>query len=72
MSSARGPAIGYARLNEAMQTLKGELAFDIHWHPFVLNPDLPAEGRDMVEHLGAKYGKNPDEVAVSQGSTPFS
>lgn len=59
-------AVGYARLQQAMTQLGDELDIDLHWHPFLLNPDVGPDGRDMVEHLGAKYGKTADEVAQSQ------
>lgn len=59
-------AVGFARLQQAMTQLDGELDIDLHWHPFLLNPDVGPDGRDMVEHLGAKYGKTPDEVQQSQ------
>jgi len=31
-------AIGYARMEQAMAQLDGELDFAIEWHPFELNP----------------------------------
>lgn len=58
-------AIGLARLREAEEQLP-DIDCRIRWHPFVLNPDLPAEGRDMIAHLGAKYGKTAAEVRESQ------
>ncbi len=32
-------AIGYARLELAMQQLKAEMTFTVEWHAFELNPD---------------------------------
>lgn len=58
-------AIGLARLEQAAAELE-DIRLELHWHPFLLNPDIPAEGRDMTEHLGAKYGRSPAEVAESQ------
>lgn len=58
-------AIGLARLRQAMRRLDG-IDCVLRWHPFVLNPDIGPDGRDMVEHLGRKYGKTPDEVRASQ------
>lgn len=59
-------AIGDARLQQAIQRLDGELAFEVEWHPFLLNPDVPAEGRNILEHLSAKYGRSPEQMAESQ------
>lgn len=59
-------AVGFARLQQAMTQLDGELAIDLHWHPFLLNPDIGPDGRDMVAHLSAKYGKTAAEVQQSQ------
>lgn len=58
-------AIGLARLRQAMETLDG-IDCRLRWHPFVLNPDIGADGRDMLEHLGNKYGKTAEEVRESQ------
>lgn len=58
-------AIGVARLEQALGQLD-DVEARLRWHPFVLNPDLPAEGRDMVDHLAAKYGKTPDQIHASQ------
>lgn len=59
-------AIGDARLRQAMQLLEDELAFDVEWHPFLLNPDVPPEGRDILEHLSTKYGRSPAQMKDSQ------
>ncbi len=48
--------IGYLRLQRAMEQLKDELRFEIDWHPFELNPDMPPEGENIVEHVQRKYG----------------
>ena len=43
-------ALGYYRLKQAAADLDVEL--DIHWHPFELNPNMPAEGQDLYQHFG--------------------
>ena len=48
-------AIGLASLEQALQRLQGEIAADIHFQPFELNPQLPAEGEGIGEHLQRKY-----------------
>jgi predicted DsbA family dithiol-disulfide isomerase len=51
--------IGKRRLEAAIARLHEtdpDLPFEIRWHPFQLNPDLPAEGVDRKAYLEAKFG----------------
>jgi predicted DsbA family dithiol-disulfide isomerase len=51
--------IGKRRLESALAELHGEepgLPVTVRWHPFQLNPDLPAEGVDRRSYLEAKWG----------------
>lgn len=59
-------AIGYRRLEEAMGQLTDELSFEVHWHPFELNPEMPPEGEPIVEHLASKYGCSEADVVDTQ------
>ena len=49
--------IGKRQLERALAILaeKG-LHFDVAWHPFQLNPDMPAEGWDRKEYRIQKFG----------------
>jgi predicted DsbA family dithiol-disulfide isomerase len=47
--------IGKANLDRAMEQI-GDHPFRIEWHPFQLNPDLPAGGVDRRDYLEAKFG----------------
>ena len=47
--------IGKRRLDAALARLDGPRP-RVHWHPFQLNPDLPAEGVDRRSYLEAKFG----------------
>lgn len=49
-------AIGYSSLRKALNQLGDRVNATLHWQPFELNPQSPAEGEDMLEHLMAKYG----------------
>ncbi len=49
--------IGYRQLAIALKA--NGVDHEIHWHPFELNPNMPAEGQDMREHLIEKYGTTP-------------
>jgi len=59
-------AIGYARMEQAMAQLDGELDFAIEWHPFELNPDKDADGEPILEALSRKYGRSPAEMQKAQ------
>ena len=51
--------IGKRRLEAAIEQLRAtdpDLPFVIRWHPFQLNPDLPADGVDRKAYLEAKFG----------------
>jgi predicted DsbA family dithiol-disulfide isomerase len=59
-------AIGLASLEEALKRLDGEVAAELHFQPFELNPQMGPEGEDIVEHLSRKYGMAPAQVAANQ------
>lgn len=43
--------IGYNHLKAAINELGIEDRIDIEWQPFELNPDMPAEGENLREHV---------------------
>ena len=47
--------IGKRRLEQTM-ALRPHLKPDIHWHPFLLNPEMPSGGADRTMHLIKKFG----------------
>ena len=47
--------IGKTQLDKALAEVPDH-PFLIEWHPFQLNPDMPAEGMDRREYLEAKFG----------------
>ena len=47
--------IGKTHLDKALATIPDH-PFVIQWHPFQLNPDMPAEGMDRRAYLEAKFG----------------
>ncbi|CAM0555349.1 DsbA family oxidoreductase [Vreelandella titanicae] len=59
-------AIGYRRLEQALETLDGEIDVELFWQPFELNRDMPPEGEPILEHLCRKYGKDAASMAQSQ------
>jgi predicted DsbA family dithiol-disulfide isomerase len=51
-------AIGLASLEQALDSLKGEVAAELHFQPFELNPQMAQGGQDISEHLTQKYGSS--------------
>ena len=47
--------IGKTWLDRALES-RPDHPFDIRWHPFQLNPDMPAEGMDRHEYMTVKFG----------------
>jgi predicted DsbA family dithiol-disulfide isomerase len=49
--------IGKRHLRAALDLLRAEgLAFDVTWHAYQLNPDMPAGGADRAAYRAAKFG----------------
>ncbi|PKB43601.1 putative DsbA family dithiol-disulfide isomerase [Cellulophaga sp. RHA19] len=59
-------AIGYKRLEQAINELNIEDKIELEWQPFELNPNMPAEGQDVEEHITEKYGSTPEQQQESQ------
>ena len=53
--------IGYRQLEQAVAAEGVDV--EIHWHPFELNPNMPAEGQNLREHLAEKYGSTDVDSA---------
>ncbi len=58
--------IGKAKLDAALE-IRPDHPFAITWQPFMLNPEMPAEGMDRREYLEAKFG---DQQKVVQAYLP--
>jgi len=50
--------IGKRHLERALEMLEAQhkLCFTVAWHPFQLNPEMPAEGVDRAKYRLAKFG----------------
>jgi predicted DsbA family dithiol-disulfide isomerase len=59
-------AVGLASLEQALQKLDGEVAVDLHFQPFELNPQMGPEGQDLTEHIAQKYGSTPEQQAKNR------
>ena len=55
--------IGKARLDRALEARPNH-PFAIEWHPFQLNPDMPAGGMDRAAYLEAKFGGRMEAATV--------
>jgi predicted DsbA family dithiol-disulfide isomerase len=55
--------IGTRNLETALAGLQGEIAATIRFHPFELNPDMPAQGEDQRAHIMRKYGRSAEQAA---------
>jgi len=54
-------AVGLASLERALQKLDGEVAVQMRFQPFELNPQMGPEGQDVTEHIQQKYGATPEQ-----------
>ncbi|WP_347557307.1 DsbA family oxidoreductase [Robbsia sp. KACC 23696] len=59
-------AIGLSSLLLALERIGPEVDAEIVFHPFELNPDMPASGEKIVSYLGRKYGRTPEQIAETQ------
>ncbi len=53
--------IGWGQLQKALKLLDGEIAAEVRWHAFELNPDMAAEGEDRTAHIARKYGRTAEQ-----------
>tara|TARA_B100000768_G_C11279607_1_gene377794 strand:+ start:807 stop:1445 length:639 start_codon:yes stop_codon:yes gene_type:complete len=55
--------IGKTQLDRALAS-HPDHPFTVEWHPFQLNPDMPAEGMDRRAYLEGKFGGKAEAVQV--------
>ena len=58
-------AIGLNALEQALDRVAPDIQATLHFQPFELNPQMPAEGQDTVEHLSQKYGIDAAQIAAN-------
>ncbi|HEY0231267.1 MAG TPA: DsbA family oxidoreductase [Dokdonella sp.] len=59
-------AVGLQSLQKAIDRLGDDVAVDLHFQPFELNPQMAAEGEDIDEHITRKYGSTPEQLAQNR------
>ena len=58
-------AVGLGALEQALERVAPEIQAELHFQPFELNPQMPREGQDSVEHLVEKYGIDEAQVRAN-------
>jgi predicted DsbA family dithiol-disulfide isomerase len=59
-------AIGLSSLELALSRLGDAVDAQIVVHPFELNPDMGPDGEAIVDYLGKKYGRTPEQITETQ------
>jgi predicted DsbA family dithiol-disulfide isomerase len=60
--------IGLNGLEQALDRVGDLVKADIHFQPFELNPNMPAEGQNIREHVAEKYGSTPEQSASARAA----
>jgi predicted DsbA family dithiol-disulfide isomerase len=61
--------IGKRRLERAIDILKDKYEFEIEYHPFELNPDMPLAGVNQKAHLSTKFGGEEQYAKITTRTT---
>jgi predicted DsbA family dithiol-disulfide isomerase len=59
-------AIGLNALEQALAEVRDEISAELHFQPFELNPQMPAEGQDIDLHIAQKYGASKEQMAANR------
>jgi predicted DsbA family dithiol-disulfide isomerase len=59
-------AVGLNSLETALRRVGGDVAVELHFQPFELNPSMPPEGEDAAQHLSKKYGLSAAQLAQNR------
>ncbi|MCX4171669.1 MULTISPECIES: DsbA family oxidoreductase [Paraburkholderia] len=59
-------AIGLSSLQLALSRLSDTVDAQVIVHPFELNPEMGPDGEAIVDYLGKKYGRTPEQIAETQ------
>ena len=53
--------LGLVRLDRA-RALRPDFPLRVRWRPFLLNPEMPADGMDRATYVRRKFGDNAQEI----------
>jgi predicted DsbA family dithiol-disulfide isomerase len=59
-------ALGVTYLQKALKLMGDNFNYELHFQPFELNPQLPKEGKNLVDYLSEKYGMDATRIESSQ------
>ena len=59
-------AVALGTLEQAMENLKDQAEFEIHFQPYELNPQMKIGGANAIEYLSNKYGISEQQVKANQ------
>jgi predicted DsbA family dithiol-disulfide isomerase len=59
-------AVGLNALERALERIGGDIAVEIHFQPFELNPTMPPEGANAAQYLKSKYGLGDAQLAANR------
>ena len=58
--------VGLGGLEAALERVGDLVDAEIHFQPFELNPNMPPEGQNIVEHVAEKYGATREQSAANR------
>ena len=58
--------VGLGGLESALERVGDLVEAEIHFQPFELNPNMPPEGQNIVEHVAEKYGATREQSAANR------
>lgn len=58
-------AVGLGALQAALAQVAPDITAELHFQPFELNPQLPFDGQDTLEHLTQKYGISAEQALAN-------
>jgi len=61
--------VGKKRLERAMSNVSDRFNFEVKWSPYFLNPSLPEEGLNKMEHYKKKFGANAVPIITRMKAT---
>jgi predicted DsbA family dithiol-disulfide isomerase len=60
-------AVGLNALERALERIGPDIAVELHFQPFELNPTMDVAGADAGDYLRAKYGLSEEQLAHNRG-----
>ena len=58
-------AVGLGALQAALERVAPDITAELHFQPFELNPQMPAQGQDTLEHLTQKYRISAEQARAN-------